>query len=47
MVVGHITVARDGKRYSLLRSGVFTKFFVLGDVLSFMVQGTGEFENGE
>ncbi|KAF2187906.1 RTA1-domain-containing protein [Zopfia rhizophila CBS 207.26] len=41
IILGRIILLVDGERYSLIRQKWLTKAFVTGDVLSFMVQGTG------
>lgn len=41
IILGRIILLVDGERYSLVRQKWLTKFFVAGDVLSFMLQGAG------
>ncbi|KAJ4364449.1 hypothetical protein N0V83_009043 [Neocucurbitaria cava] len=41
IILGRIILLVDGERYSLIRQKWLTKTFVAGDVLSFMMQGTG------
>ncbi|KAI1379823.1 RTA1 like protein-domain-containing protein [Hypoxylon crocopeplum] len=41
MVLGRIIRAVHGDAYSLIRPNILTKIFVLGDVVSFCVQGGG------
>lgn len=41
MIMGHIIRAMDGNQYSLVRENLLTKLFVIGDIMSFMVQSTG------
>ncbi|ORY11055.1 RTA1 like protein-domain-containing protein [Clohesyomyces aquaticus] len=41
MVLGRIILLVDGEQYSLIRKRWLTKIFVLGDILSFCVQGGG------
>jgi len=42
MVLGRIILLVDGEAHSLIRAKWLTKFFVLGDVLSFLTQSAGE-----
>lgn len=42
MTLGRIILMVDGERYSLIRQRWLTKIFVLGDVISFLVQGGGK-----
>ena len=42
IILGRIILLVDGERYSLVRKKWLTKFFVAGDVLSFMMQGAGK-----
>ncbi|KAI1097465.1 RTA1-domain-containing protein [Jackrogersella minutella] len=41
MVLGRIIRAIHGEQYSLIRVNLLTKIFVLGDIVSFFVQGGG------
>lgn len=41
MVLGRIILLIDGEKYSLIRRRWLTKFFVIGDVMSFLLQGAG------
>lgn len=42
MILGRIILVTDGENYSPIRRAWLTKMFVLGDVLSFVLQGAGE-----
>ena len=42
MTLGYIVLALDGEQYSLIREKWLTKIFVVGDILSFLVQGAGK-----
>ena len=42
IILGRIILMVDGERYSLVRQKWLTKTFVAGDVLSFMMQGSGK-----
>lgn len=42
MCLGRIILITDGERHSLIRAKWLTKIFVIGDVLSFLMQGTGK-----
>jgi hypothetical protein len=41
IILGRIILLVDGEEYSLVRRKWLTKVFVVGDVLSFMMQGAG------
>jgi hypothetical protein len=41
IILGRVILMVDGERYSLIRQKWLTKTFVAGDVLSFMMQGSG------
>lgn len=41
MILGRLVELVEGEAYSLIRRKWLTKVFVLGDVLSFVVQGMG------
>jgi hypothetical protein len=41
IILGRIILLVDGERYSLVRLKWLTKIFVAGDVLSFLLQGSG------
>jgi hypothetical protein len=41
MILGRVVVLLDAESHSLVRPKWLTKFFVLGDVLSFLAQGAG------
>ncbi|CAI6331005.1 unnamed protein product [Periconia digitata] len=41
IILGRIIILVDGERYSLVRQKWLTKTFVVGDILSFLVQGAG------
>ncbi|KAF9693213.1 hypothetical protein EKO04_008781 [Ascochyta lentis] len=41
IILGRVILMVDGERYSLIRQKWLTKTFVMGDVLSFMMQGSG------
>lgn len=41
MILGRLIRHIDGEKYSLIRTTRLTKLFVLGDVLSFLMQGGG------
>ncbi len=41
MMLGKIIVLVKGQKYSLLRMFWLTKLFVMGDILSFVTQGSG------
>lgn len=41
MVLGRIILLTDGEIHSLIRARWLTKFFVAGDVLSFLTQSAG------
>lgn len=42
MELGRIILLLEGEAHSIVRRTLLTKLFVLGDVLSFLVQSTGE-----
>ena len=42
MILGRIVLVTNGEKFSLIRRVWLTKLFVLGDVLSFVLQGAGE-----
>lgn len=42
IILGRVILMVDGERYSLVRQKWLTKMFVAGDVLSFMMQGSGK-----
>lgn len=42
MILGRIILLTDGEAYSPIRRTWLTKIFVIGDVLSFMMQGAGK-----
>jgi hypothetical protein len=42
MILGHLIRLTDGQVHSLIRPQWLTKIFVAGDVLSFVMQGAGE-----
>lgn len=46
IILGRVILMVDGERYSLIRQKWLTKTFVAGDVLSFMMQGSGK-SNGQ
>ncbi|KAF2189662.1 RTA1-domain-containing protein [Zopfia rhizophila CBS 207.26] len=41
MILGRIILLTDGERYSIIRQRWLTKIFVVGDVLSFLMQSAG------
>lgn len=41
MVLGRIMVITDGEQHSIIRGRWLTKIFVVGDVVSFLMQGAG------
>src|SRR5689334_7133305 len=41
IILGRIILLTQGEKYSVIRQKWLTKFFVIGDVLSFLVQGGG------
>jgi RTA1 like protein len=41
MTLGRIILVVEGEQYSLIRKRLLTKIFVLGDVLSFLIQAAG------
>lgn len=41
MTLGRVILSVDGARLSIIRPGWLTKLFVLGDVFSFVIQGSG------
>jgi hypothetical protein len=43
IILGRIILLVDGERYSLVRQKWLTKLFVTGDVLSFLMQGSGTY----
>lgn len=43
IILGRVILMVDGERYSLIRQKWLTKTFVAGDVLSFLMQGSGRF----
>jgi hypothetical protein len=43
MVLGRIIRLTGGERHSMIRPSWLTKIFVIGDVLSFFVQSSGEY----
>ena len=45
IILGRIILMTDGERYSLVRQKWLTKIFVAGDVLSFLMQGSGASNN--
>lgn len=42
MILGRLIRLLDAEQYALIRSKWLTKFFVMGDVLSFLSQGAGK-----
>ena len=42
IILGRVILMVDGERYSLIRQKWLTKTFVAGDILSFMMQGSGK-----
>lgn len=42
MILGRLVVLLEADNYSIIKPKWLTKFFVLGDVLSFFAQGGGE-----
>jgi hypothetical protein len=42
IILGRVILMVDGERYSMIRQKWLTKTFVAGDVLSFMMQGSGK-----
>lgn len=42
IILGRVILLVDGERYSLVRLKWLTKTFVLGDVFSFLLQGSGK-----
>lgn len=42
MILGRLIRVLDAEHFSIIRTRWLTKIFVLGDVLSFAVQGIGE-----
>lgn len=42
MVLGYVVRIVDGGKYTLIREAILTKFFVIGDLLSFLVQSAGK-----
>lgn len=43
MILGRIILLLDAEPYALIRRKWLTKFFVVGDVVSFVMQGIGAF----
>jgi hypothetical protein len=43
MLLGRIIVLVKGEHFAIIRVNWMTKIFVAGDVLSFLMQGAGEF----
>jgi len=41
MLLGRIILVTDGESHSLIRKRWLTKIFVIGDVISFLLQGAG------
>jgi hypothetical protein len=41
MLLGRIILVTDGESHSLIRKRWLTKIFVIGDVISFLMQGAG------
>ena len=41
MIMGYVILATDGESHSLIRKKFLTKIFVIGDIISFMVQSAG------
>jgi hypothetical protein len=41
MLLGRIILVTDGESHSLIRKRWLTKIFVTGDVISFLMQGSG------
>lgn len=41
MMLGRIILVTDGESHSLIRKRWLTKIFVIGDVISFLLQGAG------
>lgn len=44
MILGRIIIVTNGEGYSPIRRVWLTKLFVLGDVLSFLLQAAGEYD---
>jgi len=42
MEFGRLVTRTDGEKYTLIRHKWITKLFVIGDVLSFFLQGGGK-----
>ena len=42
MILGYIILAVDGERHSPIQKKFLTTIFVLGDIMSFMIQSTGK-----
>jgi hypothetical protein len=42
MILGRLVRLLDAEQFALIRSRWLTKFFVMGDVLSFLSQGAGK-----
>lgn len=42
MCLGRIILITDGEKHSLVRARWLTKIFVIGDVISFLMQGAGK-----
>jgi hypothetical protein len=42
MCLGRIILITDGEQHSVIRGKWLTKIFVVGDVLSFIMQGAGK-----
>jgi hypothetical protein len=47
MCLGRIILITDGEQHSIIRGRWLTKLFVVGDVISFLMQGAGESISGQ
>jgi hypothetical protein len=45
MCLGRIILITDGEQHSIIRGRWLTKIFVVGDVISFLMQGAGKNES--
>lgn len=43
MILGRIILLTDGETHSIFKKRWLTKFFVFGDVFSFLLQSSGKF----
>lgn len=45
MILGRIIMITQGEQHSIIRKKWLTKLFVFGDVISFILQAAGRFDN--